>query len=124
MCTHTVTAPGIAECKLGTREAQLITDDVSFTHCPVIITDGPPLPIIIDFHASFHEVGSTLQTNWVRVYRYGRAEHTGIIRVTTSSNIPPVRFFTLEDAIFCPSAVDIGQPNLRKPRIGTNRMRE
>ena len=97
-------------------EAKLMADNVSFNQCPVIVTDGPPLIVVIDLHTSSRFVAAVHQLHRVGVLRDGRTEHACVAPMATARSDTPARLLALEYTGFCPGTHHISQPDLNTCR--------
>ena len=85
-----ISSPGIIMGRESSVKAKLLADNSSLHCSPMVITYSSPLSMVMDFHTSLVFIGATLQTNWVRVFRYHGTQHTDIKEMVTVRCVPPV----------------------------------
>ncbi len=59
--------PSLKHCVLGPRVPQLLADDVSLCHGPVIITHSPPLTVVVYLHPTLSLILTSHQPDGVGV---------------------------------------------------------
>ena len=81
----------------------------------MVITDGPPLAVVVDLHTPLSGVRTILQSHrvWVRG-RVCTEDARILVVVAASRNLTPVRLWALEDAVFITSTGQVTQPDLKK----------